>query len=332
MKTSTRLRQLLKSDRILFRPGIGLAIHALMAEALGFEFVTVSGAQTSLHILGLPDAGLITMTEVAENVRRISTAVNIPVVADCDTGFGNAINVRRTVREIISAGAAGLFFEDQVSPKRCGFVRGKEVVPVEEAVMKFAAAAQVRDELDPDFIIIARTDARGAVGGSLEEAIARGKAYRDAGADVVYLEALKSVDEIKVAAKAIGKPFFCTFVGLDPAPTLEELESWGICTAGGSMLPNIGLMKIWDLLAEIKKEGIAPYHNMIADTKGHPLGEFGVFDLTGFPRIQQLEREFLPAETVNKKSLSQGFYDPGVGHSRHAQTAEGFFNKKTFSL
>ena len=132
--------------------------------------------------------------------------VNIPAMVDCDTGFGNAINVRRTVASMIRAGAAGLFIEDQVTPKRCAFVKGKEVISLEEAVGKYRAAIDVRNELDPDFIIMARTDARTAVGGSLEEVIRRGKAYLDAGADILYVAALQSRDEIKQVRERFERP------------------------------------------------------------------------------------------------------------------------------
>lgn len=323
MKKSTTLRKLLTSGEILYRPSIGLAIHAIMVEAAGFKVVNVSGAQTAAHVLGLPDAGLITMTEVVENVRRIASVVNIPVIADCDTGFGNAINVRRTVREIIQAGAAGLFFEDQVAPKRCGFVRGKEVVSIEEAVMKFRAAADVRDALDRDFVIIARTDARGAAGGGLDDAIRRGKAYREAGADMVYVEALQSEEEIRQAAKAIGQPFMCTFHGL--SPSLQQMQDWGLSMTGGAMVPSVGLIAVWELLTKMSREGIGPYHDMIEQTKDHPVGGFNFFDLVGFPRVQELEQQFLSVSAQEKLDGSIGVYDP-------RSTQAGFAGKREFNL
>lgn len=323
MKKSSTLRKLITSDKILFRPGVGIAIHALMVEAAGFKVVNVSGAQTAAHILGLPDAGLLTMTELVENVRRIAAVVNIPVIADCDTGFGNAINVRRTVREIIGAGAAGLFFEDQVAPKRCGFVRGKEIISIEEATLKIQAAADVRDSIDPDFVLIARTDARGAYGGGIDEAIRRGNAYREAGADMIYVEALLSEAEIKTVAKAVGQPFTCTFHG--PAPTLEQLQEWGVSMTGGAMVPSVGLMAVWDLLLKMHREGIAPYHDMIEKTQQHPLGGFGFFDLTGFPRVQELEQQFLHQPSQDRLEGSIGEYDPRVG-------SRGFAGKHKFSL
>ncbi|MDH5364069.1 MAG: isocitrate lyase/PEP mutase family protein, partial [Dehalococcoidia bacterium] len=149
-KKSAVLRELIEREAILLRPCVAIALQAKMAEAVGFDALGISGSHTANHILGLPDAGLITMTEMVENIQRICNVVSIPVMADCDTGFGNAINVRRTVQSVVQAGAAGLFIEDQVAPKRCGFVKGKELISVEEAVGKFRAAVDARNELDPD--------------------------------------------------------------------------------------------------------------------------------------------------------------------------------------
>jgi 2-methylisocitrate lyase-like PEP mutase family enzyme len=167
------LRNLLQGEELLVMVVVGTAQEAQLAQKAGFKAIGISGASTSTQILGLPDAGFITMTELVENVERICRAVVLPVRVDCDTGFGNAINVRRTVESVIRAGAAALFIEDQVAPKRCGFTKGKEVVSIEEAVGKYRSAVDVRNELDPDFLIMARCDARGAVGGSLEEVIRR---------------------------------------------------------------------------------------------------------------------------------------------------------------
>ena len=139
----------------------------------------------------MPDAGLSTLTELADSTRNICRAVSIPVLVDIDTGFGNALNVRRSVEEMIRAGAAGLFLEDQLAPKRCGWVKGKELVGIEEAVGKYRAACDVRNDLDPNFIIMARTDARTAIGGGFDEVARRGRAYLDAGVDVLYIEALQ---------------------------------------------------------------------------------------------------------------------------------------------
>ena len=141
----------------------------------------MTGYGTSLSLLGMPDAGLATMTEMHLNARNISNAVDIPLIADSDNGYGNAINVIRTVREYIQTGTAAIHLEDQIIPKRCGHVAGRLVIPIEEAVGKYKAASDARNELDPDFMIVARTDARGAHGGTLDDAILRANAYLEAG-------------------------------------------------------------------------------------------------------------------------------------------------------
>jgi 2-methylisocitrate lyase-like PEP mutase family enzyme len=310
-----QLRDLIDAREILVRPGVAIAIHAQIAQALGYRAVGVSGANMASHVLGLPDAGLITMTEAVENVRRVAAAVSIPVIADCDTGFGNAINVRRTVSEMVRAGAAGLFFEDQVAPKRCGFVAGKELIPAEEMVGKLRAAVDARDELDPDFVIIARTDARTAVGGGIDEVKRRAQLYRGAGADMIYVEALQSNAEIQDIRTAFEGPYTCTFRGIKEQPTLEQLEEWGVSMTVASMFFKVGLVAMWDLLAEMKDRGLAPYNEMLDRTEHHPMGNFGTFDLTGFPQILEWERKYLSEEAMKKYETSSGIYDPRVGHS-----------------
>lgn len=305
------LRELIEREEILFRPNVAIALQAKMAEALGFEAVGVSGAHTAAHIFGLPDAGLITMTEAVENIRRICNAVTIPVMPDCDTGYGNAINVRRTVQLVIQAGAAGLFIEDQVAPKRCGFVKGKEVIPVEEAVGKFRAAVDVRNELDKDFVIMARTDARTAVGGSLEEAIRRAKAYREeAGVDVVYVEALQSREEIKKVRSVLDGPLACSSDAIQPQPTLKELQELGMCTTVGLSFFQVGYVAMWDMLAAMKEHGLDPWIEWSNKTKGHPVAGYRLFDLVGFPKVQEWEEKYLPKEYLDKYDKSMGLYDP----------------------
>src|SRR5207344_1915060 len=162
-----RLRELLRSGTSLVVPGCYNALSARILAEVGFPAVYMTGYGTSLSLLGMPDAGLATMTEMHLNARYIANAVAVPVIADADNGYGNAINVMRTVREYIQTGVAGIHLEDQVIPKRCGHVAGRRVIALEEAVGKYRAAARARDEVDPDFVLIARTDARGAHGGSL---------------------------------------------------------------------------------------------------------------------------------------------------------------------
>jgi 2-methylisocitrate lyase-like PEP mutase family enzyme len=313
-KKSTAMRRLLKKGEILMTIMVGTAHEAQMAEKLGFTAVGISGASTSTQLLGLPDAGFLTLTEMVENVVRICRAVNLPVRVDCDTGFGNAINVRRTVEMVIRAGAAALFIEDQVAPKRCGFVKGKELISLEEAVGKYRAAVDVRNELDPDFILMSRTDARGAVGGSVEEVIRRGRAYLDAGIDIFYAEALQSREEIRQVRQALkGCYLVVTTQAIRPAVTEQEMKDLGLCMAG-CHISQIGSVAIHDFLLDFKKRGIQAHVEFRKKTEGHPMGGFGVFDLAGFPRVAEWEKKYLSPEKLEKYEQSLGVYDPRVGH------------------
>ncbi len=315
-KPTTAFRRLLKEGPL---PVAGIwgatAHHAQLAEATGFAYFGISGSNVSTHLLGLPDAGFITLTELAENTRRICQAVSIPVCVDCDTGFGNAINVVRTVDEIIRAGAASLFIEDQVAPKRCGFVKGKEIIPLEEAVGKYRAACDVRDRLDPDFVLMARTDARGAVGGSMEEVLRRGKAYLDAGVDVLYVEALQSREEIETVRKAFPDALLkVTPWAINPPITMAEIRAWKLCTTG-IHITRVGAVTMYDFLLQYRERGDDAFNDFAARHKGHPLIGFGIFDLTGFPKVQELEQRYLPAETMARYENSLGVYDPRTGQN-----------------
>src|SRR5271166_3507380 len=188
MTATQRLRQLLQGPAIIRSLGAHDVFTARLIEAAGLETVFIGGFGTSASLLGLPDVGLLTLTEMADAVRRMSQRVSIPVVADGDTGHGDLHNVVRTVREFERAGAAGVLLEDQVAPKRCGHFRGKQVIPAAEMVLKLRAAVDARR--DPNFVLVARTDAR-AVNG-IEEAIARANRYALAGADVCFIEAPES--------------------------------------------------------------------------------------------------------------------------------------------
>ncbi|MFM7689352.1 MAG: oxaloacetate decarboxylase, partial [Alphaproteobacteria bacterium] len=202
-RATTCLRALLHEPAPLILPGCFNAMSARILEHAGFPALYMSGYGTSLNLLGLPDAGLITLTEMALNAKLIASAVRAPLIADADTGFGNAINVVRTVEEYIRAGVAGLHLEDQVAPKRCGHVAGREVIARDEAVLKIRAACKTRDALDSDFVIIARTDARGAHGGSMEEAITRANAFLEAGADLAFVEGPKDRQEVAHICQAV---------------------------------------------------------------------------------------------------------------------------------
>jgi len=195
MKTTTQLRQMLTSDQLIVAPFVLNALHAKIAESVGFQAVYMTGAGTAAE-RGFPDVGLLTMTEMVANAKFIAGAVDIPVVCDADTGYGNPLNVRRTVREYEAAGVAGIHIEDQLFPKKCGFFEGKQVIAQDEAVQKIRAALDART--DPDFVIIARCDAYAVTGWA--DTVKRCRAYVEAGADLVFVDGIKSVEDIHTYA------------------------------------------------------------------------------------------------------------------------------------
>ena len=309
-RATTRLCALLKEPAPLILPGCFNAMSARILEHAGFPALYMSGYGTSLNLLGLPDAGLITLTEMALNAKLIASAVRAPLIADADTGFGNAINVVRTVEEYIRAGVAGMHLEDQVAPKRCGHVAGREVIAREEAVLKIRAACQTRDALDPDFVIIARTDARGAHGGSMEEAITRANAFLDAGADLAFVEGPKDKEEVAHICQAVKGPVFYNMTGISPRFTAEEMAAIGIraCILPGAAM-RATIMAIHDFATTLKAEGPMAEAAYDARFKQHPMGNLHGF--AGFDRIREMEAEFLPAEAAEK-------YQGGLGYAPKA--------------
>ena len=217
------LRRLLKEEDVIVAPGVYNAAVALLAEKLGFKAAYLSGAALT-GSLAMPDLGLITLTELATFTRYIARVIRIPLIVDADTGFGEAINVERTVRELEDAGAAAIQIEDQVLPKKCGHLAGKQLVSPEDMVRKIIAAVEARRR---ETIIIARTDARGVEG--LEAAIERAKMYVEAGADVIFPEALESLEEFKEFAKHVKAPLLAnmTEFGKTPYITVEEFKEAG---------------------------------------------------------------------------------------------------------
>jgi 2-methylisocitrate lyase-like PEP mutase family enzyme len=305
MRATTRLRQLL-SETPLLVPGCYDAMSAKVLERAGFPAVYMTGYGTSLSLLGLPDAGLATMTEMHLNARYIANAVGVPVIADADNGYGNAINVMRTVREYIQTGVAGIHIEDQAIPKRCGHVAGRRVIPIEEAVGKYRAAAAVRRDLDPDFVVIARTDARGAHGGSLDEAIRRANAYLEAGADLAFVEGPTSLEEVGRVCREVRGPIFYNQTGVSPRLTRAQMQELGIAL---TILPGAALRAtvkaVYDLAARLYEMGPEAEVELNQSLRGHPLADLHTF--AGFDQIRAWEEAFLPAEELGK-------YEGTVGH------------------
>jgi len=219
---AARFREVLDAEGIVALPGVHDALSARLAERAGFEAVFTSGFGIAASTLGLPDLGMMSMAENVERIDRIAGSVDVPLVADADTGYGSAVNVRRTVGECLDAGVAGVILEDQEWPKRCGHMDEKRVVPAAEGVQRIRAAADLREERDEDLVIVGRTDARAVHG--LDEAIERGRAYADAGADVVFVEAPESRTELERVAAEIDAPTFANVVDDGKTPELSAAE------------------------------------------------------------------------------------------------------------
>jgi methylisocitrate lyase len=223
---------LIEKSKILVSAGVWDVLSAKIAERAGFHTVVLSGYAVSASYLGEPDFGLLTQSEILDVARRICRAVSIRVIVDGDTGFGGPLNVIHMVESLIQMGAAGVILEDQTWPKRCGHMRGKSVIPMEEHVAKIRAAASVRERMDESFIITARTDARGPLG--LDEAIRRGNAYRDAGASVIFIEAPESEAELmRIADEVAGlKTINNIEGGHTPILPLERAAELGFVSVG----------------------------------------------------------------------------------------------------
>jgi 2-methylisocitrate lyase-like PEP mutase family enzyme len=274
---------------------------AMVLEKVGFDLIYMTGYGTAAA-MGMPDVGLVTVGEMIRNAQYMANAVSVPIIADSDTGGGNAVNVVRTIREYIQAGVAGIHMEDQVTPKRSGHWAGKRLIPLEEAVGKIRAAVDTRNHLDPDFVIVARTDARAAVSGGVDEAIRRGNAYVDAGADLVFFESPFSEDEVARAAREIRARLMILPGGLSPYIPLERMNQMGI---GITILAALSFRAVgkavYDAGVMIHDHGIDGYRQLIESTKGHPMDDFNAFINKDLAAI---EARYLPADLT--ASFKQG--------------------------
>ncbi len=305
-RKTTLLRQLLRRDEILIAPGAYDPVTAAAAAKTGFEAVYMTGSGASTTLTGFPDLGLATMTEVVMKAGYMANAIPVPLIADADTGYGNAINVVRCVREYIQTGVAGIHLEDQVAPKRCGHVAGREVIPLAEAVGKYRAADAARKELDPDFVIIARSDARGAHGGTLDDAITRVNAYLEAGADMGFVEGPTSMEEVERICREVRGPVFYNMTGVSPRMSLERMQELGIAiTITAGTTTRATLQTLYDIAVKLRDEGPLAEAKFIEGFRKHPLGDLHTF--AGFDRIRACEEAFLPTEHLDK-------YGDSIGH------------------
>ena len=254
MRATTQFRQLLEQPGIIMAPGAYDCLTARLVEAAGFPAVYMTGAGTSVARLGYPDLALATMTEMLDNAAQIASVVNIPVIADADTGYGGILNVRRTVRQYERSGVAALHLEDQEFPKRCGHLDDKRVIPTDDMVQKIHAAVDART--DDDFTIIVRTDAIAVTG--WDDAMRRCQEYIAAGADVLFVEALRTPEQIEQAGRELKAPLLYNYVETGKSPLLPapELERYGFKIV---IYPASGILSamhaVRETLATLKQQG-----------------------------------------------------------------------------
>ncbi|NKB68269.1 MAG: carboxyvinyl-carboxyphosphonate phosphorylmutase [Candidatus Latescibacteria bacterium] len=289
MDKQTTLKERLRQDRLLVAPCCYDMISAKLIEQAGFEAVYLGGYAHVASHLGLPDAGLATFSEMLERVHNLARCVEVPILADGDTGYGNALNMRRTVQEYEQAGAQAIQVEDQEMPKKCGHTPGKRLIEGREMALKIEAAVEARRS--DDFVIIARTDAL-AVNG-LADAVERGKLYEQAGADVIFLEAPTTIDELKVAAGSFGVPTMANMIegGKTPFLTTSQLEELGFRIAAyPHSLILTCLRSIQKTLVALKEQGTT---QSIVDE----MADFDELDqLIGFPEARAWEARYTPAD------------------------------------
>ncbi|MDC4231662.1 MAG: isocitrate lyase/PEP mutase family protein [Nitrosopumilus sp.] len=279
------LKSRLKSKKPLVIPGVYDALGAKIAQKVGFEAMFQTGYGTSATLFGMPDYGFIGATETVDNARRICRAVSVPVIVDSDTGYGNALSVWKLVKELESAGATGIFLEDQIWPKRCGHMQGKEVITQEEYTEKLSAALDARES--KNFIIVARTDARATEG--LDVAIERGKQNKKTGADAIFVEAPRSLGEMKKIGKEINAPLVANMIegGATPLSPAEVLNKMGfkIILYPLSVL-YANTFATMNILKELKKTGnTIKYKQKVVN-----FDQFN--DLVELPKFRKMEKKF----------------------------------------
>jgi 2-methylisocitrate lyase-like PEP mutase family enzyme len=313
-KSTTRLKELLAQPELLVMSGGFSPLHARMSEITGYQAFFMSGSQVAAYVYGYPDVGLLGLNEMVESVRRITNVTDIPVFADADTGYGNAVNVYYTVQAYIRAGAAGLHIEDQEAPKKSGTLAGRRLISVEEAVGKYRAAVAAKRELDADFVVCARCDSVGSDGGNFEDAVRRGVAYaKDAGVDAVWMNTMTEREQIAEACRRIPVPVIAPYYGPKPSPTFDEFHKLGVSAV---LYPSLttanGLQSTWEVLQEVKERGPVVLDEW---NKKAQASKYGMVPRTQDPilpakKIIQLEDDFIPKEL-------QRDYDKTFGHNRH---------------
>lgn len=290
-------RALLERQTLTVMPGGFSPMYARLAQEAGYECFFLAGSQLSAFLYGVPDNGLIGLRDVVDHARHMAARTNIPIFVDCDTGFGNAVNVHFTVQECIRAGVAGLQIEDQEAPKKSGTLAGRRCIPIGEAVGKYRAAVAARDALDPSFVICARCDVLGAEGGSFEEALARCVAYVEhGGVDLVWLNSVESREQIREACARVPAPVLAIWAGHETPPSHAEYEALGLrVVLYPTMTSNAGLQSAWQLLNDLRAHGNQAIADWRAAVDRSPWGRIDRRKLLDTAKIKELEQTYLPS-------------------------------------
>lgn len=308
-------RALLSRPGLTVMPGGFSPMYAMAAERAGFECFFVAGSQMSAFLLGVPDTGVIGMRDMADHARHVAARANVPVLLDCDTGFGNAVNVHYTVQEMINAGLAALSLEDQEAPKKSGTSAGRRCVSADEMTGKLRAAADARDAIDPSFSIVARCDLIGAEGSSFEAARERCVAYAKEGrADVVWINSVETLDQLERICADTPAPVLMIWGGKPPGPSFADIEKTGCKIAlYPVMAATAGLQAAWFLLNDFRVRGVDALSDWRRQVESSPYGALNFAELTGAAGVRELEAKYLPQSAQRDYDSTWG-HATGLGH------------------
>lgn len=304
-----RFRALLGRPEILVMPGGFSPLLAKIAQEAGFEAYFLAGSQLSAFMYGYPDTGVLGLRDFVDHARHIAAQVEIPLLVDFDTGFGNAVTVWYAVQECVRAGAAALQIEDQEAPKKSGTLAGRRCISQAEAVGKIRAAIDARQAIDPEFVVCARVDALGAEGETWHSTLARCQAYvEEGGADLVWLNSVQTREQLDEACRKVKAPILTIWGGTGPAPAPKELEALGVRVAlYPTLAASVGMQAAWHVLHDFKSRGPQALADWQARMRSSPHGMASFAELTGLPKVRALETSFIPPE-------HQRDYDTTWGH------------------
>jgi len=303
-----KFRALLKRKTLTVMPGGFSPLYARLAQEVGFETFFLAGSQLSAFLYGVPDNGIIGLRDLVDHARHMAARTSIPIMVDCDTGYGNAVNVHFATEEVVRSGVAVMSLEDQEAPKKSATLAGRRVVSMEEHVGKLQAAVAARDRIDPEFVICARCDLLGAEGSNFEATLERCVAYVEkGGADFVWLNSVETRDQIKRACKEIPAPVLGIWGGKEAPPSEAEYEKLGLrIVLYPAFCATAGMQAAWELLNEVRKEGGAALRAWNGRANRGKWGRPDFAKLVGAPEIRALEGKYLPKAALRDYASTWG--------------------------